>query len=390
MAASVKVTFLAVGQGTCNMIEEYDDAGSLSNLILIDCGGDSTVNQHVTDCIQDICEAMQKRANALGKAQNDKHLDLLVLSHQDMDHHSIIKYILENQTGGGNYSIGKFYTPDNSHVGKLCDSYVTCVRLIEATAGPKCLFADGSAYCDGVVSPENYIYTSDRMSLACMYANAVGRNKRNAVSVVIELEMFLEEGNVERVLFPGDATGETMEAILDVELPENYWLMYMAAPHHGSISSCGSDALNAFLTKMNVAGMVVSAGKDNTHGHPHKAFMDIAGEKCWGETTAHYCYCNMTNKKIGRVYGSISTTKGLYTTFEPDSAADGTAVQGKYFSLYYSASRGMEGRIEKIKGHSSSPYTLTEQPAQENSRSWRAVAMPGMARHDLPDMAERR
>lgn len=391
MAASFKVTLLAVGQGTCNMIEEYDDAGSLSNLILIDCGGDGIVNQHVRDCIRIICEAMEKRARASGGAENDKYLDLLVLSHQDMDHHSIIKYILENRIEGENYSIGKFYTPDNSRVGRLCDSYVTCVRLIEEIAGSKCVFVDGSAYYERMVPLENYIYRTNYMGLDCLYANAVGSNKKNAVSAVIELEVCLGVGNVERFLFPGDATRETMEAILDVELLESYWTMCMAAPHHGSIVTCDEKSLNDFLTKMNVAGMVVSAGKNNTHGHPHRAFMDIAGKKCWGETTAHYCYCNMTSKKIDRVYGSIYTTKCLYTTFIPNPTVRDQAVQGEYNHYVYTmSSSGMEESLEGIERHSGSPYTLTEQPAQENSRSWRAVAMPGMARHGLPDMAERR
>ena len=103
----VKVTILAVGQGMGNLIEVYEGTkvgqGSSTALLsggraaLVDCGGNSEREIHVKDCIWKIHAAMQKRAKALGKTNLYRHIDLLVLSHQDRDHHSILHEILKRQ-----------------------------------------------------------------------------------------------------------------------------------------------------------------------------------------------------------------------------------------------------------------------------------------------------
>jgi len=46
MAAKVKVTMLAVGQGMSNLIEVYDANGKMEQLMLVDCGGDGAQYPH--------------------------------------------------------------------------------------------------------------------------------------------------------------------------------------------------------------------------------------------------------------------------------------------------------------------------------------------------------
>lgn len=72
-----------------NLIEVYEGT-KMTQLILVDCGGSGVTETHVKDCIWKIHAAMQKRAKALGKTGFYRHIDLLVLSHQDRDHHSIL------------------------------------------------------------------------------------------------------------------------------------------------------------------------------------------------------------------------------------------------------------------------------------------------------------
>ena len=372
---SVKVTILAVGQGMGNLIEVYEGT-NMTQLILVDCGGSGVTETHVKDCIWKIHAAMQKRAKALGKTGFYRHIDLLVLSHQDRDHHSILYEILKKQTKAF-ISIGEFWTFDENYC-TLSADYKQCRDKIVEIAGKQCILPDGSAYENGALAW--HLYASDYACLTYLYTNARGGDSRNTVSAVIQLELRFPGKFVYRFLFPGDPTKQTMEQISSVKLPGDYEIDYMSAPHHGSIVTCDSSSLTAFLEKMKVREVVVSAGEGNGYGHPHKTFMEIAENKIRCTIAAHSCYYNTTDKAENGHYGIKSTTKRLYTSFVPDPTARGRAVRGEYYHYVYTmSSSGMKESLEGIERHSGSPYTLTERSVQENSRPWRAVAMPGGA-----------
>lgn len=68
-----------------------------------------------------------------------------------------------------------------------------------------------------------------------------------------------------RFLFMGDAEEKAEEDMIK----ENYDLEcdVLKVGHHGSYTATGDD----FLTKADPAYAVISAGKDNSYGHPHAA-----------------------------------------------------------------------------------------------------------------------
>lgn len=87
------------------------------------------------------------------------------------------------------------------------------------------------------------------------------------------------------IVLPGDATGDTMWYFLhslwsDETVPKGAW---MAAPHHGSNVTTISKVfmpdhtlLEEYLGNIEPSEIIVSAGYENSFGHPHCEFLNIA------------------------------------------------------------------------------------------------------------------
>lgn len=100
--ANVTVSYLAIGQGNCSLIEIWEGASyaARSNLFiaLIDCGSDDSMgNQNVIDSIATITTAMGK--HSAGTGFTPPYLDILFVSHQDMDHWNKLDMILNSANG---------------------------------------------------------------------------------------------------------------------------------------------------------------------------------------------------------------------------------------------------------------------------------------------------
>lgn len=88
-----------------------------------------------------------------------------------------------------------------------------------------------------------------------------------------------------RLMLPGDATGDTMWHFCNkvwgqYNVPEGVW---MTAPHHGSSVTGVSQVfqpeeslLEQYLGTIQPQGMIISAGYQNVHGHPHNDFLTVA------------------------------------------------------------------------------------------------------------------
>ncbi len=74
------------------------------------------------------------------------------------------------------------------------------------------------------------------------------------------------------VLFPGDAEKEEMESVLAYS-PNLKCDVYVMA-HHGSNTSLEKD----FLKKVNPSVAVISCGKGNSYGHPHKEILNYLNQ----------------------------------------------------------------------------------------------------------------
>jgi competence protein ComEC len=77
------------------------------------------------------------------------------------------------------------------------------------------------------------------------------------------------------VMLMGDGTSETEKLILRGNGPEDLHSLFLKVGHHGSRSSSSL----SFLDVVSPSYALISAGKDNKYGHPHKDVLSLLEEK---------------------------------------------------------------------------------------------------------------
>lgn len=218
----LKVHYIDVGQADSILIQSPNGKN-----MLIDAG--ETKKNAVLDYL-----------NSLGV----KKLDVVVATHPHSDHISEMASVIRN------FDIGVFYMPKVQHTTKTFENMVDAlseknVSVKEAAAGAVIDF-DSSLNCR-VVAPNKNSY-----------------DDLNNWSAVVHVSY----GNT-AFIFTGDAEelseSEIVSGGADVKAD------VLKVGHHGSSSSTSK----AFLEKVSPKYAVISAGKDNDYGHPHKETIDI-------------------------------------------------------------------------------------------------------------------
>lgn len=225
---NLQVHFIDVGQGSSTFI-----IGADGKTMLYDAGGDdSGSGRIVVDYI---------------KSLGYEHIDVAVFTHPHADHINGAPTVFEE------LNVGSVYYPKVTHTTKTFENFVDAVsnaglKFKTAKAGVKIPFGETEAT---LVAP-----ISDK------YSNL------NDYSATIKLtwkgSSILLTGDVEK-------TSE-MEMInsdydLDIDL--------LLVPHHGSNSSTTDE----FLDKTTPSYAVISSGKDNSYGHPHKEVVSRLNER---------------------------------------------------------------------------------------------------------------
>lgn len=220
VSGQLKVSYINVGQADSILIQQGSQA------MLIDAGnnGDSkTVSKYISD-------------------QGVTKLDFLVGTHPHEDHIGGMDYIINN------FQIGKIYMPKVTANTKTFKDVATAIKNKGMKATVPTLgetFKLGDANCT-ILGPIN----SDPKDL-------------NSYSIVIKIVF----GN-NKFLFTGDAQTSNESDMIN----KGYDLSadVLKVGHHGSHTSTA----DAFLTKVNPKYVVISCGKGNDYGHPHKETMD--------------------------------------------------------------------------------------------------------------------
>lgn len=222
---NLKITAFDADQGECILLES--PAGGA---ILID-GGSTSVE-----------EVYRYRLESALKYRGISEIESVVITHPDTDHLSAVLEMLKD-TGAGSIRIGRILTPELSGNEKY-------EALKEAAAGAGVVFETlkaGMTLKDGAIS------------LSCIHPYPdFAAEDANAYSAVLELTY----GSF-RALFTGDLGSEEEKMLLQKGLPEDCSLLKVA--HHGSKNS----SCEAFLKKASPELALVSAGVNNSYGHPH-------------------------------------------------------------------------------------------------------------------------
>ena len=258
VSGEMKVHYIDVGQGDSELIQ-VDGKN-----ILIDAG------------------TSDKKALNYLKSIGVTTLDYVIATHPHEDHIGSMDDVINN------FNIGTFYSPKATTTTKAYENMINALKsknlkLTVPKVGDKLTI--GSA------------------ALEFLAPNSSAYEDLNNYSIVTRLKY----GN-NSFIFMGDAEdvseGELISKQLDISAN------VLKVGHHGSHSS----TTQVFLDKVNLQYAVISCGKDNDYGHPHKETLDKLNAK---------------NIKVLRTDLSgtiIATSNGTDITFNTNPVDSATSV----------------------------------------------------------------
>ncbi len=221
------VSFLNVGQGDATFIES-----STGTQVLIDGGKESSV--------------LRELESIMGFS--DRTIDMIVATHPDMDHIGGLIHVLER------YEVKTVLMTENVSDTPVSEMFQEKVRA----EGANIIYARrGQVFDLG-----NGAQGSTTLTILFPDRNPEGLES-NTASIIARLVY----GESEYML-TGDSPKEIEEYL--VNLGTTLKSDVLKAGHHGSRTSTGE----LFVHAVNPTYAIISAGKDNSYGHPHKEVVD--------------------------------------------------------------------------------------------------------------------
>lgn len=188
------------------------------------------------------------------KEEGADSLDAVFVTHMDSDHYNGIHMLIEDM-GTNGIPIKNLFLPDIGDNSKS-EEYIELAALAEKQG----------------ISVQ-YIHKGDilrhgKLKLTCLYPEKGAEQETNASSIVLYLEY-----EAFTALFTGDLEGSGEEEVRQelegyTEL-QREGVTVLKAAHHGSRNSTGE----AFLDTVSPDIALISAGKDNSYGHPHEELL---------------------------------------------------------------------------------------------------------------------
>ena len=218
-ACELRVHYIDVGQGDC-IFAELPSGKSM----LIDAG--------TNDSVATVCDYI----DAIG----EDTLDYVIATHPHADHIGGMDGVLDE------FDVGTFYMPD---VQSNTRTFVSMLDSLE-TSDAKVIKAEA-----GVVVCEE-----DNLKIQLIAPTEDYYDEVNDYSAVVKLTY----GETD-FLFMGDA-----EKYAENKITADVSADVLKVGHHGSDTSSGEK----FLKRVNPSCAVISAGRDNDYGHPHREVID--------------------------------------------------------------------------------------------------------------------
>lgn len=227
----LKINYLDIGQGDATLVITPQN-----QKILIDTGPAGNLNK-----------TLKKYLSFF-----DKKIDIFILTHPDSDHIGDIPNILKS------YKIQKIILPKSIH--KKAE-YKMLINQIQSKNIPY-LFANN--YTDIIIDNNiviDFLYPFTQSTIH-------EQNSFHNASLVFKL---IHQNNT--FFFSGDA--EKKQEKLIIQSLQNLQSDIYQAGHHGSKSSSTEIFLQAIQPKITI----ISAGKDNSFGHPHQKIIERLQKK---------------------------------------------------------------------------------------------------------------
>ena len=234
----LQISMLDVGQGECIFLKT-----PANETVLID--GGSTSKKHIADYT--ILPAL--------KYYGTDHLDYVIITHTDEDHISGIRELLEEE-----YPVKNIILPDTLAM-RLPEQKTEKREVQEKDRESKKTMLEvvKKSNANVVKISKGDIIKLDRIRLSCLHP-VKGWDDEDVNSGSIVFALSYEKFTM---LFTGDLPGE-QEALFMKEVPSPISILKTA--HHGSKNS----TTDLFLKRVRPQKAILSAGKNNLYGHPHK------------------------------------------------------------------------------------------------------------------------
>ncbi len=235
----MRVMFLDVGQGDCIFIKSPEGLR-----ILVD-GGSS-----------DVTQAGRYRIEPYLKNRGVGILDYVFVSHGDLDHMNGIEELIDRQKFG--VRIKNLVLPEKIY---WDDTLKTLAEKADLNGIEVWTFSQGKKIVDRKGTCE----------ITCLGPGDKKIEAGNEASMVLKVSC-----NEKNILLTGDVEADGEKALIKV-LRDDYqdvrWDLLKVA-HHGSKNSTGRQ----FLDVVEPTEAIISAGVNNSYGHPHKETLDALKE----------------------------------------------------------------------------------------------------------------
>lgn len=233
--SGLEITFLDVGQGDCAYL-----CVPGRRHILID-GGSS-----------DTGDVEEYRILPFLKYRGVSYLDAVFVTHPDSDHENGIRGMLENGEESG-VRIGMVVLPDVAAESRN-ENYVSLAALAKDKGVPLRFISCGDSISLG------------KVMLTCVHPQKGYDNQdTNAYSTVL----YLTYGAF-TALFTGDLEGEGEQLVTKRLYGAGERITLLKVAHHGSKNATSDEFLAC--TRPRIA--LISAGRDNIYGHPHRETLE--------------------------------------------------------------------------------------------------------------------
>ena len=258
----LSVNALSVGQGACNVIYGRDIP-----TIMVD-GGSS-----------DVKDVYKYRIRPFLLSNGISEIDYLFVTHPDMDHISGVKELLSDELKEVNVKHQFVSVEDGLEIimgskEKTGDGHSLSSRNDEKTGFEKADFVHIISKGDRIENGSITIECLSPENKGVLVPTGEG-NKReeslNDMSLVLKV-MYENDKNHFSMLYTGDISSELEQALInDSQIKDKLKnIDYLSVPHHGSKYSSSEQFINTVNPKVSV----ISAGKNNSYGHPHNETLE--------------------------------------------------------------------------------------------------------------------
>ena len=276
----LSVNALSVGQGACNVIY-----GRNIPTIMVD-GGSS-----------DVKDVYKYRIRPFLLSNGISEIDYLFVTHPDIDHISGVKELLSDKLKEVNVKHRFVSVEDGLEIimgskEKTGDGHSLSPRNDEKTGFEKADFVHIISKDDRIengsitiecLSPENKGVSVPTGEGGTSVSGSEGGNSLqgsvadksseslNDMSLVLKV-MYENDKNHFTMLYTGDISSEVEQSLInDSQIKDKLKdIDYLSVPHHGSKYSSSEQFINTVNPKVSV----ISAGKNNSYGHPHKETLE--------------------------------------------------------------------------------------------------------------------